>query len=275
MADLTHKEKARLEELFEMRSGYVLTFSNRAFVELVADSVGRDIMDAKYNLASGSKANRLRSFWKEEPNHVAGNLVHELIRQCPTGPDTPERLKLLDDCQRIAIRLQGSASVDALGAISADGLGPDFEVLAKTVREAIEKNTPLEGLDRLHTYVFKVIRTYAERHGVSVERDKPIHSVYGEYVRALHQEGLVESEMITRILGASGKLMEPFNDVRNKKSLAHDNATLDYDESLVVFNQICGVVRFLRALEAKCARPSMCLNDDATELSVGDMACRS
>jgi hypothetical protein len=49
-----------------MGSGYVLNFSNRTFDEFVSDSTGRDIGDSKYNSGSGSKANRLRGFWREE-----------------------------------------------------------------------------------------------------------------------------------------------------------------------------------------------------------------
>ena len=43
MSDLSFTEKARLEKLFGMSSGYVLDFSNRTFQEFVADSVQRDI----------------------------------------------------------------------------------------------------------------------------------------------------------------------------------------------------------------------------------------
>jgi hypothetical protein len=53
-----------------MGSGYLLNFSDRTFQEFVADSVGRDIYDSRYNYASGSKANRMRGFWKEEGNRT-------------------------------------------------------------------------------------------------------------------------------------------------------------------------------------------------------------
>ena len=61
MADLSFIEKTKLEKLFQMGGGYVLDFSNRTLAEFVAESTGRDIYDAKYDHASGSKANRLRA----------------------------------------------------------------------------------------------------------------------------------------------------------------------------------------------------------------------
>ena len=70
MSDLTFIEKNRLEKLFDMSGGYVLDFTNRTIQEFVADSVGKDIFDSAYDYESGSKANRLRAFWKAEPNHV-------------------------------------------------------------------------------------------------------------------------------------------------------------------------------------------------------------
>ena len=72
MSDLTSMEKLKLEKLLDMRSGYVLDFSNRTFQEFILDNSGLDIYDTKYEHASGSKANRLRAFWRKESNYVVG-----------------------------------------------------------------------------------------------------------------------------------------------------------------------------------------------------------
>ena len=60
--------------------------------------------------------------------------------------------------------------------------------------------------------------------------------------------------MTERILKSSIGTMEAFNRVRNEESLAHDNPTLSYDESLLIFNHVCSAVRFIRALEARAER---------------------
>jgi hypothetical protein len=60
--------------------------------------------------------------------------------------------------------------------------------------------------------------------------------------------------MTERILKSSIGTMEAFSQVRNNASLAHDNPTLSYEESLFIFNPVCSVVRFIRALEAEIAR---------------------
>ncbi|PXB97680.1 abortive infection family protein, partial [Pseudomonas aeruginosa] len=79
----------------------------------------------------------------------------------------------------------------------------------------------------------------------------PLHSVFGEYVRALRDGGHLESAMTERILKSSISVLEAFNDVRNHKSLAHDNPILNYEESLLIFNHVAASIRFIKSLEAK------------------------
>ena len=50
---------------------------------------------------------------------------------------------------------------------------------------------------------------------------------------------------------ASISVLEAFNDVRNNKSLAHDNPILNYEESLLIFNHVAASIRFIKALETK------------------------
>lgn len=44
---------------------------------------------------------------------------------------------------------------------------------------------------------------------------------------------------------------DALNDVRNNKSLAHDNLILNYEESLLIFNHVAALIRFIKALETK------------------------
>jgi hypothetical protein len=57
--------------------------------------------------------------------------------------------------------------------------------------------------------------------------------------------------MTERILKSSISLLEAFNHVRNEQSLAHDNPLLNYEEALLIFNNIVNAIRFLRDLETK------------------------
>lgn len=50
---------------------------------------------------------------------------------------------------------------------------------------------------------------------------------------------------------SSISVLEAFNDVRNNKSLAHDNPIPNYEESLLIFNHVAASFRFIKSLEIK------------------------
>lgn len=251
MSDLTALEKRKLERALGMESGYLLDFSNRTFAEFFLDSFGIDIYDAKYDYYSGSKANRMRAFWDKESNYLVGRVLGLLFDEwsefagygAPTEP--PE------ECLKIVRRLNEGAAMPDLSAVASNADDQSFETLARSVRDAIERNEPEAGLDRLHTFVVKYLRVVCERRGLGVGRDKPLHSLVGEYVKALRNEGAIESEMSERILKSTISIMEAFNRVRNEQSLAHDNKVLGYDESLLILGHVTSSIRFIEAVERR------------------------
>ena len=115
MSDLTAVEKRRLEQYLEMGSGYVLDFSNRTFAEFVLDSTGLDIYNARYNYGSGSKANRLRGFWRVEDNRIVGKLLGDMLHYSSAG-DNPTPLQ--QECRAIIARLLGNGSASASPAVA-------------------------------------------------------------------------------------------------------------------------------------------------------------
>jgi hypothetical protein len=147
-----------------------------------------------------------------------------------------------------------------LDALSAAADERHFETIAKAVRESIDKNEPEAGLDRLHTFIVKYVRLLCEQRGIPIIRDKALHSLFGEYVKRLRDGGHIESDMTGRILKSSISTLEAFNDVRNNKSLAHDNPLLNYDEALLIFNHVASSIRFLRNLEGRLKRREMAMS---------------
>ncbi|KUJ00013.1 abortive infection family protein [Vibrio sp. MEBiC08052] len=251
MADLSAFERRKLEKLLGMGSGYVLNFSDRTYSEFFLD-YRVEIDAAMYRTGGDSKAKRMRTFWDIAPNHTAGRVIDGLItygvQEDCFGDSNP---LLTDDCRKISQRLLSDQPVAELDALTAIADERDFEVVAEHVREAIEKNQPEGGLDRLHTFVNKFVRVTCEPHGITITRDKPLHSVFGEYVKALRAGNHLESAMTERILKSSISVLEAFNDVRNNKSLAHDNPILNYEESLLIFNHVAASIRFIKSLETK------------------------
>ena len=50
-------------------------------------------------------------------------------------------------------------------------------------------------------------------------------------------------------------LIGNFNKVRNEQTFAHDNEVLNYHESLLIFNNICSVIRFLQSTKIESDEP--------------------
>jgi hypothetical protein len=247
MAGLTGTDKRRLERLFGMATGYVLNFTNNTFSDFVKDSVGRSIYDKKYNNGSGSKANQLRGFWKVEPNAIVAKLLGDLIEYAETDLHQDDTLA----CRKIVARLTEASPVAELDAIAQIGDEHDLEIVARAVRESIDKNEPALGLDRLHTFATKFLRALCDKHGLATDRSEPLNSIYGKYVKKLRDDGYLESKMTASILKSVRAPLEAFNQVRNDQSLAHDNPLLNHDEALLIFNHVTSTLRFLRDLEQR------------------------
>jgi len=232
-----------------MREGYVLDFSNDSFQDFFYN-YKIDIYSERYNISGGSKARRLRAFWDLESNGLVAHVISGLI-------DYGESLRLfskinpefVDDCRSISKRYLSGYTVNEVDSLVAITDEQEFEILAAQAREVIDKNQPEAGLDRLHTYTQKFVRSLLETHGVSVEATKPLHSKFGEYTKVLKKGGYLESLMAERILKSGISIMDAFNEVRNNKSFAHDNKILSYEEGLLIFNYVASVIRFVRKLE--------------------------
>jgi hypothetical protein len=200
VSDLTTSEKRKLERLFEMGSGHALDFTHRTLGEFIEEHTGRDVYAKDYpERGSNSKAWKLRAFWEVEPNHLCGRLVTALIdyraglldereRRGVTLLDVtrqPDEDHLVEECRRIAARLAQGGTMAEIGAIAAPVAEPDFEVVAREVQEAIRRNQPEVGLDRLHTFVVKFVRSLCARRGITVMRESALHGLFGEYVKKL------------------------------------------------------------------------------------------
>jgi len=255
MADLSFIEKSKFENLFGMNTGYVLNFSDRTFQEFIGDAIGIDIYDAKYNYRSGSKANRLRCFWNTESNYLTGKLLDSLLQywlsQIQIGSINYDQSdeSLFKDCEKIAERLKREIPVENIDALQPNITDRDFTLLSKSIQASIEKNEPEVALDRLHTFVVKYIRALCDKHSIKYTKETPLHSLFGGYIKYLNENNKIESKMSELILKSSISVLESFNDIRNNKSLAHDNPILNYSESVLIFNDVSNVIKFIESIE--------------------------
>jgi hypothetical protein len=257
MSNLTGNDRIALEKALGMNSGYVLDFSDRTFHEFIWEHVARDIDEAVYSKYGTSKAKHLRAFWEVEPDNVVSVLTRALL-------DHGKTLSIIDqkdyEVASIVInRLAVGSTVDDIDALRPNSQEPTFELLARAIRQSIDDGRPEEGLDRLHTFLVKYVRVLCNQRGIGTPKDKPLHSLFGEYLKRLQAEKLLRSTMTERIMKSAISSLQAFNDVRNDQSLAHDNEVLRSYEALYIFNHIASLVRLLAIVEG--AGPSVSLDD--------------
>lgn len=256
MSDLNRIERRKLEGLLGMGAGYVLNFTNTTFEEFVLESIKVGIYDKKYDTYGDSKAKRLRAIWDKESNYTVGKLLGDLLEYCKTEvqlgsygiEEAPDGL--IQDCLKIIDRLKQESPVQNIEALAPINDDRDFALVAKQIRESIEKNEPEAALDRLHTFCVKFFRELNDKHGNEFTRDTPLQNLIGSYVKAILATGKIESVMTERILKTSISVLDTFNKIRNDHSLAHDNPILNYHESLLIFNNIANTIKFIQFIEA-------------------------
>jgi uncharacterized protein (TIGR02391 family) len=104
MSSLAPTDRALLEDILGMSTGYVLDFSNTSFSVFFAD-LGIDIYDnVKYpnHAMSDSKANRLRAFWKHADNEQVAKSINALAdyvdaKRLNPNPNTKDFDKLTNE----------------------------------------------------------------------------------------------------------------------------------------------------------------------------------
>lgn len=257
MAELTKVEKIKLERIFDMGGGYVLDFSNRTFEDFFLDTLSVEIYNEKYeNEYSGSKANRMREFWRKESNYIVGKCIIELLDYSKAIGYSYDSKNINEDtfeqCYKTGYRLRDEVGVAEIDAIKPIEDTRDYKLLSESIKNHIIKDQPEAGLDRLHTYLVGYIRSLCVKHKIQYEKKETLNAIFGKYIKSLKKDNLIESEMTLKILKFSISILDSFNYIRNNKSLAHDNDSMvSYSESILIFNNINSLIKFIQEIEEK------------------------
>lgn len=272
MSDLTRREKLKLEKIFEMEGGYLLDFSNATLSNFVFEILNLEFYSDKYQEFGDSKANRMRAIWSKESNYSVGKLILEILEYWREKKlmnyreiSQPEQ-ELFNECQKIGIRLKQDIIVEEIEVIREVEDDKDFSLLAKSIRESIEKNEPEVALDRLHTYVLKFVRQLCISHEIEIKKEETLNALFGKYVKFIVKNEKIESLMTERILKYSIHVLESFNDIRNNRSFAHDNKILNYNESLLIFNNVTNSIKFIESVEEKIKQEKIEIENDEFNL---------
>lgn len=129
MSSLTDIDKRYFENLFGMRSGYVLDYSDATFGELFSRHK-INIHGRKYQTYGTSKAKKLRAFWEQEPDAVVAKILKEMLDSYEADCELEGRQvnkPVLKQCRAIVDRLSGK-SPSPSASDESDFLSQEFTI---------------------------------------------------------------------------------------------------------------------------------------------------
>ena len=254
MVDIKRAELRFLDDAFGMGSGYVLNFSDRTMSEWFEDELRINIDDERYGRRGSSKANRLRTFVEDEPAPLVARMMHllwayrEQSGYQPYGV-TPEEINRHKAMLFALIhKLEGGESKAATDALVAFTRDETLEELVQAIRRDADAGKPQAALDRLHTYSMKKFSHLLYQRRAPADRDEPLHSRVGRYVKLLDAERSlrpITKQIMKNCIG----IFQSYNDVRNNASFAHENEVVNKDEGRFIFETVISMLRFVRAVE--------------------------
>lgn len=250
-------ERDKLETALQMGEGYVLDFSDRTFNDFFYETLGIDpeTEGRLFNGRGSSKAKRLRSFIERAPASHAAKLLRELWdyrASIRTRPMSPAEQDLQANYFTVVGRFEGASHEIDSSAFETFEPSETLEELVASIRRDLDAKRPHAALDRLHTYCMKRFASLVKKHGGGESGvDDPLHSRVGRYVRFLGAERNL-TQMSERIIKSSISVFEAMNDIRNNKSLAHDNPQLiDPDEARFIFDSVTAILRYIKSVDGR------------------------
>lgn len=238
--------------------GYVLDFSDRTMGEFFEEEFGIDIYAQENQVNGTSKRNCLSTFLQRVDEPTALRVLRVLWDRReglleatdPSARGGREARSKSKAFQKVIESLQHDAAPLTTEAVEAFSRDRTLEELVADIGRTIRANKPEVAIDHLHTYCVKKISHLLNVRGIQCGSDEPLHSRYGKYRRCLETEQNL-NEFTQRALKSFISLLESFNDIRNNRSLAHDNEILGPVEAKFIFSSISAMLIMLRALESR------------------------
>jgi hypothetical protein len=251
MVDLKRSQIRAVEEAMAYPNGfgYVLDFSDRTMEEFFEDEFGIKIYVQENRVNGSSKRNCLSTFLCRTDKNTALKVLRALwerreglLEAHPNSDSTRDALAKSKPFQKVIEQLQNEPALLTSAGVEQFARDRTLEELVADIQRSLV-------IDHLHTYCVKKITHLLETRGLKCDQDEPLHSRFGKYRKCLESEQNLH-EFTSRAMKSFISLLESFNDIRNNRSLAHDNEILEPVEARFIFSSISAMLVMLRALES-------------------------
>ncbi len=245
MSNLKTADIIIIQKMIEKKTkdkGLVWDFTNASFKDFVESYTGLDIYDDKYIAEDGgSKMKRLKMFLKVEENTYVIMLLQGISEYgkkrkffCKSNIEELERYI------RKLKRLEKNLKFDKNIFKSEKRV----ELLINDINEKVAKKQFELAIDRVHTFFKGYIETICESKGISI-RNKSLDALYGELLKYIHDNEILEEGVTRDILSSSRKIMKSFDYARNNRSFAHTNDIMKQNEAEFLCLYIIDLYKFL------------------------------
>ena len=248
MAKLKNAEIATLSRILGLAEGNVFDFTNKQLEQFCSDN-GIDINEPALSKNGNSKGKRFREFILTRRSDVVARLLKSLaVYALDSG-------KIVDasaiEIMTIAERIHSPKSKNEFKSLDNPFSDEEFKLIEKQVWVAVADETPESVIDRLHTYLIRLLRRSLEDRNASLSnKGNGVLQYYAEkYIALVKKEGEVKSLIANAILDADGEIFRGLNAARNKNSLAHDNELIVEREARLALSWSLALIRFIIDIE--------------------------
>lgn len=252
MNHLNQSDRIILEELFNMKTGYVLDLSNNSLKDLIQGCTGIDIYSSAGYEDYCSKAWKVRTIWNQESDRIVGAVNIALLEYAELYY---LRKNQLDDSKYRIIKKMIEKS-ELLTNHESDISLPASEeesitILLEDIDSSINRGHPELVIDRLHTYTIKYLRELSKKHYLSI-KDRhghfyPLHSLLGSLCKRYAEDGIGGFSITA--LKSCISIFEKYNELRNDMSYAHDNPILNTNEASFAIRIMAEVLKYIETIE--------------------------
>ena len=263
MAELIAYEKQLFEEILEMHKTTVLGMDRGEFIFFIGKYIDIELDDFE-EYQECSSADLFRKMWEIETDYTIAvtfeHLLEWYIKHKYYEVDEnylgeyddsyySERINKYSECKRIAHQLKYKEFYSL-----PKHKNTHLDILEKDIRESLGRGVPQLMIDRLHTYTVYFLRDICNKHSIDIkdEKDKfySLTSLMGMLVKYYENVNAYESDFVSIALKSNISIFEKFNNLRNEKSYAHSNVTLNSMETEFALKTIINILNFIDGLES-------------------------
>ena len=251
MSSLTPSDIKQISDIIEKTTtngkGFVWNFTNDDFKVFVLSCTGQDIYNKKYSEYGNSKIKRLKKFLEIENDADVKKLLEELKKY---GVSKRKLNKTNKAKFEKWIESLNKAKIEVQITDETFKNNKNVQLFIENIQVCMNRNNMSMAIDRLHALLSGYIKYVCGKNKIETT-NKPLDSLYSEYINKLYLDGKLQEGMSKTILSSSKKIMKDFDNVRNNMSPAHFNDIISNEEAEFICVHIINLLGFLTKIDAK------------------------